>query len=61
LEGVDLGEAGWGTWLVDNAEQFGGCEERFAELLGDLDTVIDRTEGLGRFLGQIQRVGKDLR
>jgi DNA helicase-2/ATP-dependent DNA helicase PcrA len=61
LEGANLGDAGWGTWLVDNAEQFGGCEERFARLLKDLDGVIDRTEGLGRFLGQIQPVGKDLR
>lgn len=61
LEGADLGDAGWGAWLVANADAFGGCNEDFAELLGDLDGLIDRTEGLGRFLGQIQPVGTDLR
>jgi DNA helicase II / ATP-dependent DNA helicase PcrA len=61
LSSVDLGEHGWGTWLAEQAAQFGGCEERFAELLTEIDTVVDRTEGLGRFLGQVQPVGNDLR
>lgn len=61
LEGADLGDAGWGAWLVANADVFGGCNADFAELLQDLDGLVDRTEGLGRFLGQIQHVGTDLR
>ncbi len=61
IEGADLGDAGWGEWLVGNADVFGGCNEDFAELLRDLDGLVDRTEGLGRFLGQIQPVGTDLR
>jgi DNA helicase-2/ATP-dependent DNA helicase PcrA len=61
LEAVDLGEGGWGRWLADQADAFGGCEERFVSLLHDLDDVIDRHEGLGRFLSQVQPVGKDIR
>lgn len=61
VEGADLGDAGWGEWLVANADVFGGCNEDFTELLRDLDGLVARTEGLGRFLGQIQPVGTDLR
>ncbi|MCY3634992.1 MAG: ATP-dependent helicase [bacterium] len=61
ISGADLGESGWGTWLAERAVDFGGCEDRFHDLLVDLDEEVDRSEGLGRFLGQIQPVGKDLR
>ncbi len=61
ISGADLGEGGWGAWLVDRAESFGGCEDRFRELLLDIDQVLERGEGLGRFLSQIQPVGNDLR
>ena len=61
LQAVDLGDGGWGQWLADQANAFGGCEERFAALLVDLDDVVDREEGLGRFLSQVQPVGKDIR
>jgi|HubBroStandDraft_6_1064221.scaffolds.fasta_scaffold00159_24 DNA helicase-2/ATP-dependent DNA helicase PcrA len=61
LRNVDLGDHGWGTWLAEEAARFGGCEERFGELLREIDTVVDRTEGLGRFLGQVQPVGNDIR
>lgn len=44
LEGADLGDAGWGTWLVGSAEVLGGCDARFAELLHDLDALLDRAE-----------------
>jgi len=60
-EGADLGAAGWGTWLAGKADGLGGCEVRFKDLLIELDGFTDRGEGLGRFLGQLQRIGKDLR
>jgi DNA helicase-2/ATP-dependent DNA helicase PcrA len=58
---VDLDDGGWGAWLTEQARLFGGCEERFTVLLNDLDSVVDREEGLGRFLNQVQPVGRDLR
>lgn len=61
LEAADLGDGGWGGWLASHASTFGGCEERFAALLHDLDDVIDREEGLGRFLSQVQPIGRDIR
>ena len=61
ISGADLGDGGWGTWLAKRAEDFGECEDRFHDLLVDLDEAVDRSEGLGRFLSQIQPVGKDLR
>jgi DNA helicase II / ATP-dependent DNA helicase PcrA len=61
LEAADLGDGGWGRWLAEQAESFGGCEERFVSLLHDLDDVVDRQEGLGRFLSQVQPVGRDIR
>ena len=61
VSGADLGDGGWGTWLAKRAGDFGGCEDRFHDLLVDLDEAVDRSEGLGRFLSQIQPVGKDLR
>ncbi|MDE0231061.1 MAG: ATP-dependent helicase [bacterium] len=61
LSGIDLGDRGWGTWLSERADEFGGCEARFRQLLWELDDILDRQEGLGRFLGQIQPVGEDLR
>jgi len=61
VEGADLAGAGWGTWLVTNAQHFGGCDQALCELLVELDQLIDPTEGLGRFLAQLQPVGTDLR
>jgi DNA helicase II / ATP-dependent DNA helicase PcrA len=61
LDGADLGENGWGSWLVANADHFGGCSDDFRMLLQDVDPLIDRAEGLGRFLSQVQPVGTDLR
>jgi superfamily I DNA/RNA helicase len=61
LDGVDLGEDGWGTWLAAEAPSLGGCDQYLRDLLIDVDAVVDPTEGLGRFLGQLQPVGNDLR
>ncbi len=61
LDGADLGDTGWGQWLVANADGFGGCNADFVDLMRDLDDLVDREEGLGRFLGQIQPIGNDLR
>ena len=61
IGGANLGERGWGDWLKKHSVALGGCEDRFCDLLTDLDETIDRTEGLGPFLSQIQPVGHDLR
>lgn len=58
---AELGDAGWGQWMVDRTDVLGPAEQRFLDLLIELDAQIDRTEGLGRFIGQIQPVGKDVR
>jgi len=61
IHAADLGAGGWGAWLSKQAPTFGGCEDRFSTLLTDIDSVVDREDGLGRFLSQVQPVGKDLR
>jgi DNA helicase-2/ATP-dependent DNA helicase PcrA len=61
IEHVDRGDHRWGTWLAEQADIFGECDERFAQLLKDVDEVVDPREGLRRFIGQIQPVGNDLR
>jgi DNA helicase-2/ATP-dependent DNA helicase PcrA len=61
LDGADLGDAGWGTWLAAQADALGGCSDDLRDLLTELDAVIDREEGFGRFLSQLEPVGKDLR
>ena len=61
IEGIDLGESGWGSWLAEQASSLGGCEDSFRDLLVDLDEFVDRDAGLGSLLSQIQPVGKDLR
>ena len=50
------GDHGW-----QRADEFGGCEQRLRDLLIQIDSVVDRDEGLGRFLGQVHPVGSDLR
>ena len=58
---ADLGEEGWGHWMVRHADMLGPASREFRDLLEELDDHIDRAEGLRRFLGQVQPVGKDLR
>lgn len=56
---VELGEAGWGGWVL---EQFG--RENFQadeiHLLEEVGEFVGETENLGGFLGQIEPVAKDL-
>lgn len=61
IDGVDLGEGGWGTWLAEQAPALGGCSDAFRELLMDVDDTVERSAGLGAFLSQVQPVGRDLR
>ena len=58
---AEMNDAGWGSWLAARVDEFGGCEQRLRDLLIQIDSVVDRDEGLGRFLGQVHPVGSDLR
>lgn len=58
---ADLGDGGWGQWMADRTDVLGLADQSFLDLLVELDEHIDRAEGLGRFIGQIQPVGRDLR
>lgn len=55
-------EEGWGHWLValfgDQTEQ--PLSEDLAEVVLELDGIVDEGETLGRFIGQIQPLGADL-
>lgn len=66
LEEIDVPdetpEGGWGQWII---EASGNAvvpmpSEELIELLGDLDELIETAEPLGRYLGQITPLGKDL-
>jgi DNA helicase-2/ATP-dependent DNA helicase PcrA len=61
VDNVDLGGHGWGPWLGEQAGLLGGCEAGFVDLLTEVDGVVAPADGLGRFLGQVQPVGNDLR
>ena len=66
LEEIDIETAlsskvGWGHWLVDQQNLLGKGEDRFSELLYDLDDYIDMKHGLGYFLNHIQPLGEDIR
>lgn len=55
-------EDGWGQWII---EASGDAvvpvpSDELIELLGDLDELIETAEPLGRYLGQITPLGKDL-
>lgn len=55
-------EGGWGQWII---EASGDAvvpvpSDELIELLGDLDELIETAEPLGRYLGQITPLGKDL-
>lgn len=55
-------EDGWGHWLVDLMSQ--DVERAFSDELADvvheLDEIVDVSENLGRFLSQIQPLGADV-
>lgn len=52
----------WGKWIVggSGAGKLPCCSEPLAQLLGQIDDVIEVGERLGRFLSQIQPIGEDL-
>lgn len=55
-------EGGWGQWII---EATGNAivpvpGDELIELLGDLDELIETAQPLGRYLGQITPLGKDL-
>lgn len=49
-------------WLVDLCRDAGECPlgDDLAEVVVELDAIVDQAETLGRFLGQIQPLGADL-
>jgi DNA helicase-2/ATP-dependent DNA helicase PcrA len=53
---------GWGHWVAGIAQDdvFPGFSEELAEILQDLDALIEAPEDFGRFLNQIAPAGKDL-
>lgn len=59
---VERPEDGWGHWIVaippDNV--FPGFTPELAEILRDLDDVVEAPDDFGRFLNQIAPAGKDL-
>ena len=55
-------EGGWGQWII---EATGDAvvpvpSDDMIELLGDLDELVETTQPIGRYLGQITPLGKDL-
>lgn len=57
----DMPNEGWGHWIVSlpRSDTFAGFSEELAEIICELDAVSEPDE-LGRFLGQIAPLGKDL-
>lgn len=53
---------GWGHWIIDvvDAGSLPGPTDEFRALLLKLDDAADQEHGLGRFLGQVSPLGKDL-
>ncbi len=49
-------DEGWGHWLVDvmGDEVVPGFSDALTEILVELDGIVDLSDSLGRFLGQIQ-------
>jgi DNA helicase-2/ATP-dependent DNA helicase PcrA len=58
----DMPAAGWGKWIVEitGDEVVPSPSEEFADLLLELDALAEAEQDLGRYLGQIQPLGKDL-
>lgn len=55
-------EEGWGHWLVNliRDETAYPFSDELADVVIELDEVVDLSEKLGRFLGQMQPLGADL-
>jgi len=54
--------AGWGQWVIEVAgdEVVPSPTDEFVELLAELDGFAEAEQGLGRYMGQIAPLGKDL-
>ncbi len=55
-------DGGWGQWII---ESVGNSivpipSDELIELLGELDGLMERSQDLGRYLGQITPLGKDI-
>ncbi len=56
-------EYGWGNWIIDLTGDGGVAQpptREFRELLLELDKITEDEQSLGRYLGQIEPLGKDL-
>jgi len=56
-------EHGWGHWIVNlcsDADFVPETTENFKKLLLNLDELLEEQQSLGRYLGQIEPLGKDL-
>lgn len=56
---AELGEEGWGGWIVENVGS-GGLSETERKLLLTVGDALSEEEGLNRFLGQLTPIAKDL-
>lgn len=66
LDAVDvpdeMPEGGWGQWIIETAgdEVVPVPSDELIELLGELDGLMESAQSLGRYLGQIAPLGKDI-
>lgn len=59
----EVPEGGWGGWMLDRATEsslFTEPSDEFVDLLERIDGVIEDASDLGRYIGQIGPLGKDL-
>ena len=65
VDGIDKPEEtpddGWGSWMIDSAADVGSeMSAELGDLLHEIDGVVESDQSLGRYLGQITPLGKDL-
>ncbi len=58
----DAPEGGWGAWIVEQANDSAipVPSDGLIELLGELDSLVESSPSLERFLGQVTPLGRDL-
>jgi len=58
----EMPEGGWGGWFIQIAggDIVPAPSDEFKTLLHSIDELIERDQGLGRYLGQITTLGKDI-
>ncbi len=59
---TDQPETGWGKWIIDTTgdEVVPQVTNELADLLRSIDALTESSEEFGRYLGQINPLGKDL-